>query len=203
MPPAVHTEISPRLALASAASILASVPTMRVPVAANGMAECHAAALDVQFGAVDAAQRRWQAQRMAAVVGRLPRLERAQHLRREGLVDLVVIEVLQRDARHRAASPAPRRPAPSAALPCRSRSRPPTPCRSAGRRAPAGCAWPPTPGVASSTALAPSVSGVLLPAVSVPSAAKLGRSLPSLSRLVSVRTLLSVFRPRYSTTRSS
>jgi len=58
-------------------------------------------------------------------------------------------------------------------------------------------------GVASSTALAPSVSGVLLPAVSVPSAAKLGRSLASFSALLSARILLSLFSPRYSTTRSS
>ncbi len=36
MPPAVHTETSPRLAFASAARILASDATMRVPVAANG-----------------------------------------------------------------------------------------------------------------------------------------------------------------------
>ncbi len=36
MPPAVHTEISPRRAVADSDNCLASCATMRVPVAANG-----------------------------------------------------------------------------------------------------------------------------------------------------------------------
>ena len=47
----------------------------------------------------------------------------------------------------------------------------------------------------------PSVSGVLLPAVRVPSAAKLGLRRASFSTLLSARTLLSFFSPWYSITR--
>ena len=50
--------------------------------------------------------------------------------------------------------------------------------------------------LASSTAAEPSVIGVLLPAVSVPSAANEGLSFASFSRLVSARTLLSACSPR-------
>ena len=44
-------------------------------------------------------ERRGQTEDFPAVFGRLPRLQRTQHLRSEGLVNLVIIEVLQRQAR--------------------------------------------------------------------------------------------------------
>src|SRR5690606_4124727 len=62
----------------------------------EGVAEGQGAAHHVEPGAIDAAQRRLQAQLVPAELRILPGLERAQHLRREGLVDLVEIEVLQR-----------------------------------------------------------------------------------------------------------
>src|SRR5580700_6223239 len=59
------------------------------------VAEGHAATLHVQARAIDPSERRGEAERVAAVIRRLPRLERAQHLRGERFVNLVVIEVLQ------------------------------------------------------------------------------------------------------------
>src|SRR5690606_13030139 len=54
----------------------------------EGMADGHAAALEIQFAAIDAAQRLVEAEPVAAEVRRLPRLERAQHLCFEGLMNL-------------------------------------------------------------------------------------------------------------------
>ena len=127
--PAVHTEIRPRFALASAGEDLGERAEDARAGGGEGMAEGDAAALHVEPGAVDAAERRRQAQHVAAVFRRLPRLERAQQLRRERLVDLVVVEVLQREPGVAAAWRARRRWAPSAVPPCRRRNRPPTPCR--------------------------------------------------------------------------
>src|ERR1044072_1906109 len=84
MPPAAQIEIRPRPEPRSARS-LASVATMRAPGAAEG-------------GAPEA---------LAAVGVGLPGLQRAEHLRGEGLVDLVDVEVLELEpgalehARHR------------------------------------------------------------------------------------------------------
>ena len=58
IPPAVHTEISPRLALLSFASSFARLATMRVPGRRERMADRDAAAFHVELGAVDAAERR-------------------------------------------------------------------------------------------------------------------------------------------------
>ena len=68
---------------------------MRAPVAANGWPTATRAALDVELRAVDGAQRRGETEPVAAELRRLPGFQRAQHLRREGLVDLVEVEVLQ------------------------------------------------------------------------------------------------------------
>src|SRR5262249_23665419 len=64
----------------------------------EGVAERNAAALHVELGAIDAAERCRQSQHVATVIRRLPGLERTQHLCRERLVDLVVVEVLESDA---------------------------------------------------------------------------------------------------------
>src|ERR1700751_2068443 len=64
----------------------------------KGMTEGDAATLNVDLGTIDAAEGGRQSQHLATVVRRLPRLERTQHLRCERLVDLVVVEVLERDA---------------------------------------------------------------------------------------------------------
>src|SRR4051794_10636689 len=53
------------------------------------------AAVDVELLTVDLAQRFVAAELLPAEVRVLPGLQRAQHLRGEGLVDLVVVEVLQ------------------------------------------------------------------------------------------------------------
>ncbi|MNE92404.1 hypothetical protein D3C80_1901220 [compost metagenome] len=53
------------------------------------------AALDVELAAVDRPQRCVEPQPALAVTGIFPGLERTQHLRGEGLMDLVVIEILQ------------------------------------------------------------------------------------------------------------
>ena len=60
----------------------------RVPVG-------QARALPVELGAIDRSHRRIAAKHRPAVVRVLPRPERAEHLRRERLVDFVEIEVLQ------------------------------------------------------------------------------------------------------------
>src|SRR3984885_477661 len=62
------------------------------------VAEGHAATLHVEARTIDASERRGEAERVAAVIRRLPRLERAQHLRGERFVNLVVIEVLQAES---------------------------------------------------------------------------------------------------------
>src|SRR2546422_5354243 len=65
---------------------------------AKRMADGDAAALRVHLAAVDRAQRLRALEPGAAVLLRLPGLQRAEHLRGEGLVDLVDVEVLQPDA---------------------------------------------------------------------------------------------------------
>ena len=111
-----------------------------------------------------------------------PRLQRREHLRRERLVDLVQVEVGEARARCGRASAASRRRAPSAGpRPC-ARGRRPRSGRRRSTPAPAGRAPPPTPRDASSTADAPSDSGVELPAVIVPfSPPKTGLSFASFS----------------------
>src|ERR1700677_3668584 len=63
------------------------------------VAERQTAALDVELGAIDGAEHCRKAQFFLAERGVVPRLEGAQHLSREGLVNLVKIEVLESQAR--------------------------------------------------------------------------------------------------------
>ncbi|MNL26178.1 hypothetical protein D3C87_1476910 [compost metagenome] len=55
-------------------------------------------ALDVELAAVDRAKRRIKPETGFAVLGIFPGLQGAQHLRGEGFVDFVVVEVLQGQA---------------------------------------------------------------------------------------------------------
>src|SRR6185437_4794780 len=61
----------------------------------KGMADRHTAALHIETRLIDVTERRAAAEPLAAVLGRLPRLEQAEWHGRESLVDLVIIEVLQ------------------------------------------------------------------------------------------------------------
>src|SRR5581483_5618912 len=63
------------------------------------MAAREAAALDVESAPIDRAERRVEPQLVLAVLAIFPGLQRAQHLRGEGFVDLVEIEILQLHAR--------------------------------------------------------------------------------------------------------
>ncbi len=168
MPPAVHTEISPRFACGSSSNSFAATARMRAPVAANGWPTAMLLPWRLSFARSIAAQRRVAVQAVAAVLRRFPGLQRAQHLRGEGLVDLVEVEVLQRQVRilqHRRDRIGR---APSAGPRGRWRNPPPRSCRRSAAPSPAGRARFAQSSLASSTAAAPSVSGVLLPAVSVP-----------------------------------
>ena len=97
MPPAVQIDTRQRPPPRCFSS-LAAVATMRAPVAANGMAGRQRGTVRVDLGQVDAAHRRVQAEAVLAVLLALPRAQRAQHLRGEGFVDLVEVEVLQGQA---------------------------------------------------------------------------------------------------------
>ena len=94
-PPAAQIEISPRPAPRSA-SIFASPATIRPPVAPNGWPAPSEPPWTFSLAAVDRAQRRLEAEPLAAEHRVLPGLQRAQHLRGERLVDLVEVEVLER-----------------------------------------------------------------------------------------------------------
>ena len=125
-PPAAQIEITPRpVPPSDCASSLASTVMIRPPVAANGWPAASEEPLTLSLAAVDRAQRRVEAEALLAEHRVLPRLERREHLRGERLVDLVEVEVLQRQAlagqhpRHR------RTPGPSAGPRRRGRSRPP------------------------------------------------------------------------------
>src|SRR5205823_449577 len=59
------------------------------------MAERDARALGIELRAVDRAERRVAAEAIAAVVVRLPALERAEDLGGEGFMDLVDVEILE------------------------------------------------------------------------------------------------------------
>jgi hypothetical protein len=96
MPPAVQIDTSARPPPRSA-SCLAAVA---IACAGGGerMAGGQRRAQQVDLVRVDAAQRCVQAQAVAAVILALPRTQGAQHLRGEGFVDLVDVEVLQGQA---------------------------------------------------------------------------------------------------------
>ena len=65
------------------------------------MAERNAAATRIELRPIDAAYRDLAFEVGAAIIGRLPRLERAKHLRGERFVDLVDVERLEREGRLR------------------------------------------------------------------------------------------------------
>ncbi len=62
------------------------------------VADGEARSLDVELGAIDRAERPVEAELLLAVDGILPGLQRGDHLRGERLVDLVEVEVLQRQS---------------------------------------------------------------------------------------------------------
>ena len=97
-PPAAQIEIRPRPLALLGRSSLASVATIRPPVAANGWPAASEEPLTLSLVAVDRAQRRVEAEALLAEDRVLPRRERGQHLRGERLVDLVEVEVLERQA---------------------------------------------------------------------------------------------------------
>ncbi len=94
-PPAAQIEITP-LPEPLSASSLASVATIRPPVAPNGWPAAERAAMDVEPFAVDRAERLVEPEPLAAEDRVLPGLERAQDLGGERLMDLVEVELLQR-----------------------------------------------------------------------------------------------------------
>src|SRR5262245_38643026 len=63
------------------------------------MPDRDAAALDVELRAIDCAECGRLAELRSTVVVRLPRLQRAEHLRGERLVNLIEVEVLEPQAR--------------------------------------------------------------------------------------------------------
>ena len=72
---------------------------MRAPVAANGWPKASDEPLHVELGAIDRRPAAASLPRYVLAIRRVfPGLQRAQHLRGEGLVDLVEVEVLQREA---------------------------------------------------------------------------------------------------------
>ncbi len=112
IPPAVHTEIRPRFALLSFESSFARLATMRVPVAANGWPTAMLPPFTFSFdrSMLPSGPGRPSTSRQYSGVSHA--FKRAEHLRGEGLVNLVVVEVLQRRGRHLSALPARRRRAP-------------------------------------------------------------------------------------------
>ncbi len=202
-PPAAQIEISPRPPPRSLSSF-ARLPTIRPPVAAKGWPAASEPPLDVELVAVDRAERLVEAEPLLAEDRVLPGGERAEHLRRERLVDLVEVEVLKLQARCGRAFAAPRRRAPSAGPPAADVvDRGGLGVDEAGQRGRAR-ARSPHSSVPSSTAEAPSLSGVELPAVIVPSSPpKTGFSFASFSTVESGRRFWSRSSPRYGVTRSS
>ena len=143
-PPAAQMEIRPRLPGPASCSIFASWATIRPPVAANG---CPAASDEPLTLSFDRSIEPSGASRPSLLLAErrvLPRLQRREHRGGERLVDLVEVEVLQASGRCGPASPASRRPAPSAGPRRRARSRRRRSARRPGGRAPAGPARRPT-----------------------------------------------------------
>ena len=191
MPPAVHTEIKPRPRPRCCKSF-ASAPTSRVPVAANGWPTATLPPFTLSFArSIDPiARSRPSLSRQNFL--RLPRLERHERLRRESLVNLVELEILEIQLRvlehrgHRIRRGHQQSLAVHEIYGSLARVREIRRDRQAARSAAQASEH-------SSTAEAPSVNGVLLPAVSVPFGPRsnTGFSFPSCSRLVSARRLLS------------
>ena len=97
MPPAVQIEISPRPPPRRSIS-LASVPRIRAPVAPNGWPTARLLPTTFSFVRSIEPSGLLEAEPLATEFGRLPGLQRAEHLRRKRLVDFVEVEVLQRQA---------------------------------------------------------------------------------------------------------
>ena len=96
-PPAAQIEISARPEPRSASS-LAATGMIRPPVAANGCAAASEEPLTLSFSRSIEPSGRVEAETLLAEHRVLPGRERRQHLRREGLVDLVEVEVLEGQA---------------------------------------------------------------------------------------------------------
>ena len=143
-PPAAQMEIRPALAGARLVQHLRQLG--HDPAAGRGerVPGRQRRAVDVELRAVDRAQRGVEPELALAERRVLPRLQRREHGRGERLVDLVEVEVLQASGRCGPASPASRRPAPSAGPRRRARSRRRRSARRPGARAPAGPARRPT-----------------------------------------------------------
>ena len=97
-PPAAQMEISAAARSPSRRAAWPASATIRPPVAANGWPAASEEPLTLSFDAVDRAQRGVEAEALLAEHRVLPRLQRGEHLRGERLVDLVEVEVLQRQA---------------------------------------------------------------------------------------------------------
>ena len=99
-PPAAQTEIRPRTGCPVSRLLLGELLGQLGDDPAAGrrerMPRGQRRAVDVELGAVDGAERPIQAEALLAVLLGLPRRQRGQHHRRERLVDLVVVEILQR-----------------------------------------------------------------------------------------------------------
>ena len=98
IPPAVQTEISPRFEPRVGKQFRERRDDARAG-RRERVADRDRAALDVQLRTVDRAERLGEAEPFAAELLRLPGLQRAEHLRGKSLVDLVEIEVLERESR--------------------------------------------------------------------------------------------------------
>ena len=95
-PPAAQIEISARPEPFSASSLAATL-TIRPPVAANGWPAASDEPLTLSRERSIGAERLVEPEALLAEHRVLPGLERRQHLRGERLVDLVEVEVLQRE----------------------------------------------------------------------------------------------------------
>jgi hypothetical protein len=118
--------------LALACSILASEATMRPPVAAKGWPAASDEPLNVQLGAVDRAESCVEAQPCPAELFVLPGGKHAEDCGREGLVDLVEVNIRQGESVPGEQPRHGERPEPSGGRPCRGQSprrQPPRPLR--------------------------------------------------------------------------
>ena len=97
-PAAAQMLITPRPRAALAAAPWRGLATIRPPVAAKGWPAASEPPLTLSFSSSIDAERLLASEPLAAEGLVLPGLQRAEHLGREGLVDLVEVEVLQREA---------------------------------------------------------------------------------------------------------
>ncbi len=94
MPPAVQIETRPRPEPRCSSS-LASVATIRAPVAANGCPTARLLPFTLRRARSIGTERPVETEPVPTELRRLPGLQGAEHLGRERLVDLVELEILQ------------------------------------------------------------------------------------------------------------